>query len=174
MRRMPMVLCAMVLVVVAAAAARAEQVEDPRYAAWKDYAIGSSASYETETAAGGQKMLFESTHKLLEKADDHVTVEVTTSYTIDGAKHSVPPQKQNIAAKSEKKNVAEKESEDVKAAGKTYTCKVYEVKETTPTNGKEVTAKVWVSKDVPGGMVKMEASTDQGKVTSTLKSSETK
>src|SRR5438046_3079564 len=118
MRRMPMVLCAMVLVVVAAAAARAEQVEDPRYAAWKDYAIGSSARYETETAAGGQKMLFESTHKLLEKADDHVTVEVTTSYTIDGAKHSVPPQKQNIAAKSEKKNVAEKESEDVKAAGK--------------------------------------------------------
>jgi hypothetical protein len=118
-------------------------------------------------------MLFESTHKLLEKADDYVTVEVTTSYTINGAKQSIPPQKQKIAAKSEKKDVTEKESQDVTAAGKTYKCKVYEVKNIAG-NGQEVKATMWVSKDVPGGMVKMEAAAESGKVTSTLKSSEKK
>lgn len=153
-------------------AARAEQVDNPAFGAWTKFAVGSNATLSGSIEAGERKMQMEMTQKLAEKADDKVTIETTATMEMMGQKHATPARKQEIKAKTEKADITEIGSEKVEAAGKTFDCKVYEMKNPDPqSQGK---AKAWISSEVPGGLVKMEANGPQGKMSYTLKSFEVK
>jgi hypothetical protein len=126
-----------------------------------------------ELDAGGMKVQMSTVRKLVEKADDHVTVESTTTTTVMGQDHTTPPQKIVIPAKSDAKDVIAHDNEKVDAAGKTFDCKVYETVEPTPQN-ENAKGKIWVNDEVPGGLVKMEAGSARGTITYLLKSFEVK
>lgn len=162
------------VVMLCAGLAYGEMVDNPQYQGWKKFGEGSSATLTSTMSAGGQKIESESVRKLVSKADDSVTIEVTASVTFAGQSHSTPPHEQKIAAQIDKKDAdVSTSNEKVEAAGKTFDCKVYNITQATP-DGKSVTAKVWITDEVPGGVVKMEAKTDRGDVTSILKSYEAK
>ena len=100
-------------------------------------------------------------------------VEISGTMNIAGQKNELPPQKQDIPAQIAKRSITQVATEKVEAAGKTFDCKVYEMlsDESAQNNAK---ARVWLSDEVPGGVVKLEASMPQGSVTGTLTSFETK
>ena len=91
---------------------------------------------------------------------------------IAGQNQEIPPQKQTILAKIEKQNITEVGAEKVEAAGKTLDTKVYEMAGGAP--GQTGKAKAWISDQVPGGVVKLEAKTPQGAVAGMLKGFEVK
>jgi len=157
------------LLSVAASSARAEEVDNPRYARWAKFAVDSSATYTGEVAAAGFKGTMESVYKLAEKTDDHVTIEMTSTMTMAGSTQTMPVQKVTIKSKAEKADVKELGEEDIEAAGKKYACTIYELGGIMP-QAKDAKLKAWVNDDIPGGIVKMEIKNGDTVVTSTLKS----
>lgn len=166
--------------IISAGVARAEepttpvQMDNPQYQAWASYGVGSSETLEGQVDGGnGQKITMESTQALKQKSDDQVTLEITVTMEMMGQKHTMPPKEQVIKAQIEKEEIEQVGEEEVAAAGKTFACKIYEGHST---NGKSSDSKVkiWFSEEVPGGIVKMEAVTPHGTITSILKSFEIK
>jgi hypothetical protein len=146
-----------------ATAALADQVDNPRYDAWTKYNVGSSETLQGDVNYNGMTMTFVATYTLSEKADDHVTVDLTTSMQMFGQQHQ-QSQTQTIPAKTDAANVQQLPDEKVDAAGKTYDCKVYQL----PDNGKQgATAKAWVNDGIPGGCVKLQAASSTGNTTVT-------
>ena len=155
---------------------RAEQVSNPQFENWKKFNEGSSATVTTTIEAKGQKINTESTNKLTAKADDQVTVEMSGTVEVAGQKRPIPPQSQKVPAKVEKEDApvqVGEATEKVEAAGKTFDCKVYEITKALG-NGQTVKAKTWLNSEVPGGVVKMEAKSEQSSVVAILKSYEAK
>jgi hypothetical protein len=122
---------------------------------------------------GQVKMDMEMTYKLVEKADDHVTLEISTTMTMMGQQHTAPARQQVVKAKVDKMDAVEKGQEKVDAAGKTFDCKIWEIPDTNP-NHPDARAKIWANEEVPGGLVKIEASSQRGTVTYLLKGFEVK
>ncbi len=157
------------VMMVAAPLARAEQVDNPAYEAWAKFGVGSSETLHSSMQAGGQSMEMESTRTLKEKTDDHLVITVQATMNMMGQQHTTPERTMTIPAKTQKKDVKELGTEDVQAAGQTFSCKVFEVKGINPQEPGAF-AKIWVSPEVPGGVVKMQAGSPRGTITSTLKS----
>lgn len=166
--------------IISAGLARAEEtaapvmIDNPQYQAWASYGVGSSETLEGQMDGGnGQKIKMESTQTLTQKTDDQVKLEITVTMEMMGQKHTMPPKEQVVEARIEKQEIEQVGEEEVTAAGQTFTCKVYEGHST---NGKSAdsSVKIWFSEEVPGGVVKMEAVTTHGTITSVLKSFEIK
>jgi hypothetical protein len=155
---------AAVAVVFWTSAARAEQVENPQFTAWAKYGVGSAVTLESKMDGG---MTMTSTRTLKEKAEDHVVLEVVTVMAMGGKKEPSRPVAQTVQAKLDAKDVKELGKEKVKAGGKTYECTAYAMKDASP-NYIGTNPKVWVSPDVPGGVVKVEMSTPKGPVAQVL------
>jgi hypothetical protein len=175
--RVSRIVLALSLVALVGTSALAEQIDNPQFKMWNKFGEGSSVTTTTSfDAPNGTKMNSEATTKLVSKSDDAITLEVSATMEVMGQTHTLPPHNQTISPKVEKGDEAVQvgtSTEKVEAAGKTFDCKIFELKRTLP-NGKTVTAKAWVNEDVPGGVVKMEAKNDQGNVTSIIKSYEAK
>ena len=155
-------------------AVRADEKVNPAFDAWTRYTVGSSATYEntTDSPQGHSSTTISIT--LLEKADDHVVVETSQmTMVIAGQSHTIPPQKQTIpAAPDPAKAETEIGSEDVTAAGQTFHCKIYTPAH--PRSGVMGQIKIWATKDVPGGAVKIEINSGPMKISQLLKSFEAK
>jgi hypothetical protein len=168
-------ICIVGLIVLAGGLAQAEEIDNPQFAYWKKFAEGSTAIHElTADRPDGQKFKTEITTKLVSKSDDEVTVERTTTMEFGGQKRTSPPKTEKIKAKvdNDKYDVkSDSGSEKIEAAGKTFDCKVIEI--ANPQN-KDTTLKLWMSDQVPGGVVKIEAKAGQGSFSSLLKSFEAK
>lgn len=156
---------------------QAEQVDNPIYKVWMKFNVGSSATLTGQFSADGMQMTSETTRKLTEKADDHVTLEVSTSMTMMGQQHQAPTRQMKVPAKINKPDIEQVGTEDVTAAGQTFHCKVYQINslDAGASGGpqhaeKNAKAKVWVDEDVPGGLIKMEAKNEHGTVSMVLKS----
>jgi hypothetical protein len=155
-------------------------VDNPAYKMWMNSNVGSSVSMDMQVnAAGGPAMKMQTTRKLTEKTDDHVTLEITSTVTVMGQTHTTPPKDFPIKSKCEKQDVHQTSTEDVTAAGQTFHCTVYEVTAKTagvaPPPGQKpqqqnIRMKIWTSPDVPGGMVKMEMPSSHGTITMILTS----
>ncbi|MGA3066487.1 MAG: hypothetical protein ABSF29_06525 [Tepidisphaeraceae bacterium] len=155
-----------------AAYASADQVDNPRFAAWNKFAVGSSETLDGSVSNSGFQMDFEVQFSLADKADDHLDLNVTSTVSVMGQEHSSTHQ-ETVAAKMDAKNVQELPDESVTAAGKTFDCKVFQVPDAS---NQQTTMKIWSSDQVPGGLVKMEAASPRGNATITylLKSYEAK
>lgn len=173
MRLSRMLLAAGLAMLMGIGLARAEEevpmMDNPLFEVWSGHNVGSSETLEGKiNGPNGQQMVMESTYTLKEKTDDQVTIETTVSMEMMGQKHTMPPQQKAIKARVEKVDFEQVGSEEVSAMGKTFKCEIYEAHQDN-SKSKEFKAKVWVNKDVPGGVVKMEANTPQGMMTLMLK-----
>lgn len=149
------------------AVARAEQIDNPAYKKWSAYKPGTWVKHKTTADMAGQKTENEMTTKLVEVTPDKAVIEIAMSMTVGGQKMDMPAQKQEVPAKIEKpaapaadapKADVKEGEEEVTVAGKTFKCKTTE---TTMKQGNNTTkSKVWMSDDVPQGMVKMQSSTE--------------
>jgi hypothetical protein len=171
--RIAAVTCFGLLLCATTAAWADDQVDDPRYLAWAKFGVGSSQTLNGDMEAGQMKMTSVSVRKLVEKTDDHVTIEFSNTVTIMGQDRPSPPQKIVIHSKIDKSAYKQLDDEKVDAAGKTFDCKVYELPSASP-DGQQSTGKCWINDEVPGGLVKMVVSTQRGTVTQTLASYDAK
>jgi hypothetical protein len=163
----------------------AKMVDNPQFHAWEKFGVDSSETMSGQIQTGQPQMPtipMEINYKLAAKAADHLTLETTSTMTVMGQSHTTPAQKTEIAPKVKDQNIQSLGSEKVEAAGRTFDCKVYEMEgKVTPTSPgpggaaqKPGKAKIWVSDEIPGGMVKMEVTSPRGNLTLTLKSFEKK
>jgi hypothetical protein len=151
-------------------AARAEEIDNPLFSAWSKYGVGTRVTLESKTADG---MTMSSVRILKEKADDHVLIEVTATLEKGGKKEGTRPVPVTIPAKADKAKVQELEKEKLKVADKTYDCTIYAMADPGP-NYIGSNPKLWLSSQVPGGIVKVEMSTPLGTNAQVLKSVEIK
>jgi len=167
-RRMLVLVAALGL---SSAAASAADDANPVYASWAKCKAGTSVRAVTEADAMGQKSKIEVTTTLVEVAKDKVTVEVKTAIEAGGQKMEQPGTKMEIAAAgggaatgpgtgsaSAPGSDVKQSDEDVTIAGKAYKCHVVEANAKTGTVATH--SKTYTSADVPGYVVKMDASTD--------------
>lgn len=164
----------LVLTLLAIAAANAvaqETLDNPEYATWKKYKKGTSITTKTTSVSAGQTAEILSTTTLVEVGDDKMVVEMTGVTKAAGMEFKVPPTKRDIpktytlpkgTAKPDANAVKppgtfDEGTETLKIAGVEMKTKWYKFK--SETAGLKTESKMWVCEDVPGSMVKMEATT---------------
>jgi len=162
------VLGVLVLSLLLSSSVRAAELEGMRYEAWAKFKVGSSHTLSGTVDAGQMQIPSEITQKLIDVKPDHVTVELTSTVTIMGRQHTGKPQQHEIPVKDKDVQAKDLGEDSVDAMGRTFKCHVYEVsgKDAAPPppgpggrpapQDAERVAKIWVSPEVPGGLVKME------------------
>jgi hypothetical protein len=128
---------------------------NPEFAYWAEVKVGSWVKLKMEMETQGVKVSVQSTHTLLETGTDKVVVEQKTKVTANGMEQPEQTQKEEVLRDKDKDPIKiEKESdEEIDVAGKKMKCHVIE-----GTQKETHKVKFWVSKDVPGGVVKAEVS----------------
>lgn len=168
-----------------------DTVDNPAYLNWAKFKAGATqkVSMSTTMKMGEQEMSSSGTmtSTLKELTAEKAVIEVAVEMTAMGKTMTAPAQKLEIKAKVPAgtatqpagMNVPEgakvtrtgSGDEEVAVGGKKYKChwEEYQI-ETTKPAAMKMTAKVWISKEVPGGLVKQETSGDmpQGKMTSKM------
>jgi hypothetical protein len=155
---------------IAAGQAHAEQVDNPQYQAWSRYKAGTTVTSKMEIGAQGFNMTQDVTQTLKEITADKAVVEVAMTTNMGGMSRPMS-QTREIPAKVEKGQeyitpdvkgtMKETGNETVEVAGKKYDCKIMEFTGESARGGKS-NGKVWVSKEIPGGMAKMESTGEGG------------
>jgi hypothetical protein len=142
--------------------------DNPKYQAWAKFKAGSTNTIATDIERGPNKIHVEITRTLISVSDKEVVVESVTTANVMGHDHAAPATRETIPAqiaKDQIKPVDDKEK-DVEAMGKTFKCKTWEwvgdpnaKPDAHSATGTDPTKKVvvYASEDVPGGIVKMEA-----------------
>lgn len=149
---------------VVAAPAAAQDVPNPAYEAWSKFKPGATARIVGSTKTMGMETTVEITTKLVEITPQQATVEVSAVINAGGNKMEQPAERAPVAARvKQADSPAPVGEEEVTLDGKKYRCRVYELKRTE--DGTTVVARTWMSDEVPGGIVKVESST-QGAVVS--------
>jgi hypothetical protein len=175
------------VVVVAPGMARAEEVDNPQYQSWAKFKPGSTRTLVGEMSAQGMPMQMEMTSTLKDVTPDEATISTRVTMHAMGEARERPAQERPVRAKMEKQDIQPVGEEAVEAAGKTYKCKIYDVQSESPMGGRArgqqgesatkpaiSKSRIWVSPEVPGGLVKMIVPTPAGQMTVTLKSFEAK
>jgi hypothetical protein len=154
---------------------RADDVDSPQYAAWAKFKVGSSETLAADITAGPNAVHVEMTQTLVSVADDQIEIESVAKVEANGHSNNPTPIKRTIKSKAPATDVKETGTQDVKAMDKTFSCKVLELTgdtavATTPRAGSRQpppASKVtlYVNSDVPGGLVKLESLTADGKTT---------
>lgn len=129
--------------------------ENPEFGYWSNCKKGSWVKLKMELDAQGAKINVESQHTLLEAGADKVVVEQKSKVTVAGAPPQEETEKEEIFKDKEKDPIKiEKEGdEEIEVAGKKMKCHWIQGTQKDTTK-----VKFWVSKDVPGGVVKGEVS----------------
>ena len=127
---------------------------------WSGHKVGSSVTFKIDMEAQGQKFLIEITRTMLESGADKIVVESKTKLTLAGQEQPGNTEKEDILKDKDKDPIkVEKEGdEEIEVAGKKMKCHWIEGTQ------KEGKVKFWVTKEVPGGVVKAEMSPMAGLV----------
>jgi len=124
--------------------------DNPEYTHWSSFKPGSWVKIKMEGSMGDQKLEMTQTTKLLEVTPEKVVVEHKRSMKMAGQALPEQVEKDEVPAKKEKVEKILKESEEeIEVNGKKMKCKVLEMEDE-----QKAQLKFWVSKDVPGGIVK--------------------
>jgi hypothetical protein len=122
---------------------------------WTNHKVGSWVKLKMELEAQGVKVSVKTHHTLLESTAEKVVVEQKNKVSANGMDQEESTEKEEIFKGKDKDPIKiEKESdEEIEVAGKKLKCHVIE-----GTQKETHKVKFWVSKDVPGGVVKAEIS----------------
>jgi len=144
------------LAVVVALLGMSQDVENPQFKYWTSCKPGSWVKMKMEMASAGKKIESETTHKLLELKDDVAVVEITGKSKVGEQEFALPTQKQEIKAKepADKIKITSEGDEEIEVAGKKLKCHWFEY--SGKQGEKDSKGKAWMSKEIPGGMAKIE------------------
>jgi hypothetical protein len=148
------------LLLMIAPASRADQVNNPHYDVWAKFKAGSNRTWTGTVQAGPLKVHVQMTSTLREVTPDHVTIETRTTIDFGQGPHAGKPLRETEDARIEAEEVKNLGQETVQVMGRSFDCTVYQMKDDSvdgkerPWGGK---AKMWVSPEVPGGVVKIDA-----------------
>ena len=159
------------LVLVPGIAPADETIANPEFACWSKFKKGTSVTLKMTTMAAGTKSETTVTTTLVETSADKLVVETTSVANVAGMVIKSPAFKRDVqktvmVPKGLKKEelqggkppgTVEEGTETLKIAGKEIKAKWYKSK--SEAAGTKSETKMWMSDDVPGMMVKMEAST---------------
>jgi hypothetical protein len=140
-------------------------VENPLAAGWAKFKVGSTATYAMDmTAPGGPNIKGTATLTLKSVAATAVTLD--SAAVIGG---QTVPSTATFPATVDADAAKHTGTADVVAMGKTFKCEVYELEQAAfgPAGGGS-TMTVYISADVPGGMVKAVAHPKSGQENGTL------
>jgi hypothetical protein len=146
-----------VLALAMALLGRIQELDNPQFKYWSGCKPGSWVKLKMDfEAGGGQKVESEMTYKLLELKDDVAVVEITGKSKLGAQEFPVPVQMQEIKAKqpADKFKIEKEGDEEIEVAGKKLNCHWYEF--SMKSGDKDTKNKAWMSKDIPGGMAKVE------------------
>jgi hypothetical protein len=148
----------MVILGLAATVAQADTAKNQVIKHWEKFKPGSSATLAATITAGNFSVQMEKKDALIEVTSDKVTIETTVSTNMGGQQRSNPPTRQTVGITSNQGDWTEVGHEKIEAAGKTFDCTVVEGKSMAPSRGgppTEGNAKMWISDEVPGGIVQL-------------------
>jgi len=147
------------LVLAMVSTSRADQVDNPHYQVWANFKAGSSRTWTGTVLVGPVHIRIEMTATLREVTPDHVTIETRTTTDFGQGPQVGKPLRATEDAKMEAEEVKDLGHETIQVMGRSFDCRVYQMKDDTvdgeerPWGGK---AKVWISSEVPGGVVKFD------------------
>ncbi len=145
-----------------------DKATNPVYDSWAKVGVGTVVKLDQTTDAMGTRATMEMTQTLTEITPEAVKVEMKMTMVVAGNKTDLPAKTVTIAAKpaeaGDPSTKPAETTEDVVVDGKTYSCKV--TTKSMQKNGMTINAKTWACTDVPGTIVKSEATTT-GAVAST-------
>ena len=150
------------------AAAAQQQVDNPLYAGWSKWKVGSTATYDVEAAgADGRRRHLSITAELKSLTADGVEIQSV----FDGAHRAT----RTIPARVDATLVQAGEPKDVTVLGKTLSCRTVTVGTAADGEGGDATATDRLSDEVVGGVVTLQvANPDRSKVTVTITASHPK
>lgn len=139
------------------------RVENPQYARWAKFPVGTVALIEEVTDASGANTTSTSTYRLTEKTESGVVVEVSGAIVApDGTKTENPPlplrhvrwmrKPTGDADLGQPNGIYATGTETITVRGKEYKTRWYKAKGHVEAG--ETDTQIWHSDDVPGGVVK--------------------
>lgn len=156
-----------------------EAIDNPEFANWNKFKVGASVTMRAEMTVSGSKTVNQTTHTLKSKSADKLVVttqnktivnipgqgdrEISTPATDREIPAKLPKMEPPTAPNTPKPEVTTGE-ETLSVAGRSIKCRWTQTVVKGPTG--TVTAKTWNSSEVPGGTVKMSATT-KGTVSTT-------
>jgi hypothetical protein len=170
MRRLS-VLSAVLLALAAGPAAAQEMIENGEFTSWNKFKKGTSITTKVSSTAGGMASEATMTVTLVDVGADKLVLETTGVTKAMGMEFKQPAVKRDVprtvalpkgapkppAPGSKPEGTYEEGTETLKVAGTEVKTKWYKVK--AEMGGIKSDAKMWVSEDMPGMMVKVEATT---------------
>jgi hypothetical protein len=175
MRRTCLGALALLVLGVGAAGAQ-ETIDNPEYTAWKKFKKGTAVTLKTTSSAMGFTSEMLMTMAVVDVGDDKIVVETSGVTKTMGMEFKIPAAKRDLPKtiqipKGVKKPDPKVDPKDVKKPEGTYeegteTIKVAATEVKTKwykyraeMDGLKTNSQIWISEDVPGGIVKMQATT---------------
>ena len=160
-----------VLVVCAGLAPAQDKVDNPEFANWSKFKKGTSVTLKTVSSFNNMSSEASVTSTLVEVGADKLVIEMTSAVKASGMEFKAPPTKRDVTktitlpndykkedfAKGRPPGTYEEGSETIKVGGIDVKAKWYKYK--ADMDGTKTEAKMWMSGDVPGMMVKSEMTT---------------
>jgi len=155
----------------AATSARADDmVANPKYSAWAKFKVGSNSTMDADMEVGGNKFHIQTVRTLISLDADKVVIESKTTVNIMGHDQAEPATRETIASKIGKDQIIATGEKEISAMGKTFKCKVYQAKgnpdmkqDHMGANTEAMKATVYTNDDVPGGLVEIDTTGNDGK-----------
>ena len=153
--------------------ARADDTRDnPNYQVWSKFKPGSTSTVSADLRDGQDNIHVETTRTLVSITADQVVIHKVSTATQKGHIKTQAPVTETIPAKTTKDEIKETGHKDVDAMGKTFNCRVWDSttappKANTgpgakPAPGDGVKATIYISDDVPGGIVRLDGTGPNG------------
>lgn len=128
------------------------QSKNPEYDHWSNCKAGSWVKFKLEAEQAGQKISIEMTRTLSELTAEKAVIEQKNKTSINGTAQPEQTEKEDVPSGNDPNptKIEKEGDEEVEVAGKKIKCHWIEG---TQGEGK---VKFWLTKDVPGGVVKAE------------------
>jgi hypothetical protein len=167
--RVVICLSALVLVICVGTTTAQETMDNPEFTTWSKFPKGTSITLKTSTTAMGMASESTITTTLVEVGTDKLVVEFSIASKSGGKEFKAPPMKRDVTknitlpkGKEKPKDgglkppgTYEEGTETLKVSGMEIKTKWYKFK--ADEGGFKSDGKIWMSEDVPGFIVKMEA-----------------
>ena len=140
--------------VLVALLALAAQSKNPEYDHWAHCKVGSWTKLKAEGDVQGQKVTMDSTHTLLELTEEKAVVERKQKRSVAGKEEPEESERAPVPSGNDPDpiKVEKQGDEEIEVAGKKLKCHWVE-----GTQG-EMKVKMWLSKEIPGGIARGEMS----------------
>jgi hypothetical protein len=161
-RTAALLLAALVL----ASPAWAEDVENPEYKQWSNFKAGAMSKWKMTGSQGGQQIEAEMSATLKSVEDEQAVVSHQVTVSMMGQQMPMPAQDRVVPARVDADEVdpimgklndpnTEKGQETLEIAGQKIDCTWYKVD--SGEDEDKVSGRIWISEQVPGQLVKLEA-----------------